>query len=427
MKKILLLLTITLLPITISFSMEEKELERVKLQQELFDAVKSGDIAKVKHLHVIKGARLMYLQGGYTPLTLALVRNDLAMVKALLHMNPSLIDLPLPNKQTVLEYAVLSENLNLLQTILDNILKINIDNQNTSGDTPLIIAIKTGNINIIKTILAEVPDPSIQNRERKTAKDYAIALENNQKEVLGLLETAQKQFNLYKAIEENKETEEIKNLITPDISLNLQSSERSPLGAAIISKNLDLITFLVKHGANVNQQFELGFTPLFVAVMTNSPEIITFLLGKKADPNAPSRLPLRGATPLFFATSNSHLIEPLVKAGAEIDTKISPEAPGLPNNITPLMVAAQAGEVDAIRKLLRLGANPSLKNSEGETALDIAKEMAKEMAEIGNPKSDRYKKIVKLLEKAMQTSRPLLSRLQNLTQKLKTLEQRLLQ
>lgn len=49
--------------------------------------------------------------------------------------------------------------------------------------------------------------------------------------------------------------------------------------------DLESVRVLVAAGADVNAKGDQGATPLFNAVMGESPEVVSFLLGSNADPN----------------------------------------------------------------------------------------------------------------------------------------------
>jgi uncharacterized protein len=102
-------------------------------------------------------------------------------------------------------------------------------------------------------------------------------------------------------------------------------------------------------------------SPLMLAALEGYVELCKALIEKDADVNKP------GWTPLHYAATNGHLevIRLLVNASAYIDA-------GSPNGTTPLMMAAHYGTPEAVKVLLEAGADPSLKNDQGLSALDFA-------------------------------------------------------
>ena len=88
--------------------------------------------------------------------------------------------------------------------------------------------------------------------------------------------------------------------------------------AAIFSGNPEVITALLKGGADHNARTVQGFTPLHVAAQVNAnPAIVVALLKGGADPNATST---KGATPLHVAAlknENPEVLEELLKGGAD--------------------------------------------------------------------------------------------------------------
>ena len=85
------------------------------------------------------------------------------------------------------------------------------------------------------------------------------------------------------------------------------------------------------------------------------------MLERDADANKP------GWTALHYAATGGHteIIRLLIQHYAYVDAES-------PNGSTPLMMAAMYGTSDAVIALLEAGADPTLRNSQGLTALDFA-------------------------------------------------------
>ena len=153
---------------------------------------------------------------------------------------------------------------------------------------------------------------------------------------------------------------------------------------------------LLLKGMDPNTVNEEGFPAITFAMMQDSPNAVRALLSSgKLDPNQPDR---RGETPLMVASSlnkpqwvatllvkgakqgadgqwtalhnaaasgSTQSLELLVNAGGKVDVLS-------PNETTPLMMAAREGREDAVRTLLKLGANPALTNQAGYNAAGYA-------------------------------------------------------
>ncbi|NXP28293.1 ANKE1 protein, partial [Scytalopus superciliaris] len=137
------------------------------------------------------------------------------------------------------------------------------------------------------------------------------------------------------------------------------------------------INYLVRAGDVVSLQkaFEEGVpvdikdkyykTPLMVTCANGNIVLVKYLLEKGADVNMTDSFLW---TPLHHACSNGHLdiAELLVKAGAAVN------ALGI-GNTTPLMRAIEASRLDIVYFLITAGADIQITNSNGKSALDIAK------------------------------------------------------
>jgi ankyrin repeat protein len=102
-------------------------------------------------------------------------------------------------------------------------------------------------------------------------------------------------------------------------------------------------------------------SPLMLAALKGLTELCQQLIARGADVNKP------GWTPLHYAATNGHLavMSLLLEEHAYIDA-------ASPNETTPLMMAAHYGTPEAVKLLLEAGADPSLSNDQGLSAVDFA-------------------------------------------------------
>jgi len=164
----------------------------------------------------------------------------------------------------------------------------------------------------------------------------------------------------------------------------------------------EMVDLLLRAGANVKAANEFGATPIYAAAELADPSMVAKLLAAGADPNVAlmsGETPLMaasgrgnvetvkallkgganpnlkeanaGQTALMWAISNQQVstIEALVKGGADVNA-------GSKSGFTPLMFAAQKGDADISRILIKAGAKVNEPQPRtGLTALMVASAM----------------------------------------------------
>ena len=102
-------------------------------------------------------------------------------------------------------------------------------------------------------------------------------------------------------------------------------------------------------------------SPLMMAALKGRTDLVRKLIARDADVNKP------GWAPLHYAATGGHVevILMLLEAHAYVDAES-------PNKSTPLMMAAMYGSTAAVRALLDGGADPTLRNELGLSAVEFA-------------------------------------------------------
>ena len=173
---------------------------------------------------------------------------------------------------------------------------------------------------------------------------------------------AQSYDAFFKAIEFDDD-QVVQRLLQHGFDPNTPSSDLQPaLTLALQRKSLKVAEALIAwRTINVNQLNPHDETPLMMAALQGQTRLALQLLARGADVNKP------GWTALHYAATGGHaeLLRLLLEQHAYIDAES-------PNGTTPLMMAAYYGNPKVTQILLEEGADPTLKNQQGLTALDFA-------------------------------------------------------
>jgi ankyrin repeat protein len=212
-----------------------------------------------------------------------------------------------------------------------------------SGVTPLMLCARSGSLEAVKLMTARGADPNAKESYKgQTALMWAVA---------------------------EKHSAVVPALLEARADANARSGGGfTPLMFAAQQGDLQSAQFLATASANINDATPQGMTPLLVAVSSGRAEVSLFLLEKGADPNAADS---RGFTSLHFAAQNRNLIEALkalLAKGASPNSQLTRGDVGA----TPIYLAANAGNVAAIRELASAGGNPNLPTKDGTTPLLVA-------------------------------------------------------
>ncbi len=147
------------------------------------------------------------------------------------------------------------------------------------------------------------------------------------------------------------------------INQNAQNSDgRTVLISAAARGELDMVNLFLSRGVDVNVKDNRGYTALAHALEARYPEVEEALLNRpELDPNVGGLLG-RPVLHAYVWRDNQKATERLLALGANVSLQ---DADG----DTALHGAAETGNVEIIRMLLDKGANPNARNKQGGTAL----------------------------------------------------------
>jgi len=164
---------------------------------------------------------------------------------------------------------------------------------------------------------------------------------------------------------------------------------------AIVFDQVPVVGKLIYRGMDPNTPTEKGEQALVFAVRSGAPKTVAYLLKQpsiqidatnmadetalmlaaNANDLASANLLIEAGasvnrpkwTPLHYAASKGHTA--MMRLLIENDAYVDAESP---NGTTPLMMAAYYASPNAVKLMLEEGADPLLKNQDGQTALDMA-------------------------------------------------------
>ncbi|MEM6396546.1 MAG: ankyrin repeat domain-containing protein [Bacteroidota bacterium] len=248
-----------------------------------------------------------------------------------------------PDEQyfTPLMAAASEDRVDMLQALLDRGADVNYVNAN--GWTALIEAADEGSYRSAQFLLAAGADPNLKGRNSYRSA-ISMAASEGFPEIMELLLGA-----------------------GADIDYGF------PLHEAAEEGQLEIVRLLVEKGVNVNELDDRRLTPLGRAAAEDNPTVIRYLLGRGADLEKGTYLPLH----LAAEDGQVAALRALLEAGADVDARDG-------HRRTALICAASDGHYSAAKLLLEAGADIDAQDARGNTALIAAAD-------------DNHQRVVRLL------------------------------
>jgi len=138
----------------------------------------------------------------------------------------------------------------------------------------------------------------------------------------------------------------------------------TPLILAAQEGHQEIVKILLDSSADANKTANDGWSALMAAVLKNHLDIVYTLLKAGANPDQETRA---GETALMIAAMNDHyqIADELLQSGAEVDKRNV-------SGMTALMLAAQKGNIKTLSVLIEHKPQINRKDKNGDTALIIA-------------------------------------------------------
>jgi uncharacterized protein len=327
----------------------------------LADAAKLGDRDAVRSLLNGRAKEDMAGREGTAALILAASRNDLQMVDLLLGAGA--------DPKAANEYgatALYAASANADSAVAVKLLAAGADPNArlASGETPLMEAARDGAVATVTALLAAGADPNVQEQNGgQTALMWAVA---------------------------ERHPAVTKELVQHKAGVEAVSKNGSTALMFAAQGDAESARILLDGGANPNVTMpEWGLTPLVIASTMGQTDVVAALLDKGADPNARDK---NSFTALHSAVRDSDYgedrssraasvatVKVLLAHGADPNARLKQDKPSVKTvtevslqGATPLALAAEVNNLEAIKLLVEGGADPRIPTEQGTTPLILA-------------------------------------------------------
>uniref|UniRef100_A0A0G4HXG7 Uncharacterized protein n=1 Tax=Chromera velia CCMP2878 TaxID=1169474 RepID=A0A0G4HXG7_9ALVE len=316
---------------------------------------------------------------GQTALILASENGHTDIVRLLVDAKAN-VDMQDRCGKTALILASFHGHTDIVRLLVDA--KANVDMQGEIGKTALILASENGHTDIVRLLVDAEANVDMQDENGKTA--LILASENGHTDIVRLLVDAKANVDMQDTYggqtglilaSEKGHTDIVRLLVDAKANVDMQDRyEKTALILASFHGHTDIVRLLVDAKANVDMQDSYGQTGLILASENGHTDIVRLLVDAKASVDIQDE---EGNSVLMLAIQkeNVEMVEYLLaQPGSATQTVVNiPDS----QDRTPLFRAAAGGHILLVELLLRRGADPSLKDASGNTALAVAEEARK--------------------------------------------------
>src|SRR5688572_3123097 len=351
------------------------------------DAAMKGQPAAVRALLAKKADVNAPQTDGSTALHWAVYHEDVALVDELIRAGAKATT---ANREGATPFYLAAIGGN--REIIDKLLKQGVDVNGTvlrHGETPLMFAARTGRPEAVKLLLEAGAKVDAKDTMRQTTA-LMWAAEQGHAEVIELLVAAGAEVNASSTVDEAKR----RRGVVYKQGENQHTGGVTPLVLAARQGNLQAVKALAEKGADLNKASGDGSTAMVVAIQNGHYDVARYLVEKGADINKANE---KGWTPLYLSVKhrnletgtipvpNQHQAFDFIKLLLERDVDVNARI-GFNTEIrngqratwfeedgaTAFVRAALCGDIEVMRMLLAKGADPTIKTTDGTTALMAA-------------------------------------------------------
>lgn len=327
----------------------------MNINDALILAASQGDAVKVRESLAAGADPHASSRAGVTPLIAAAYGGNADAVRALVHSGAKVNEIPNGFRAWTWTGAMLSTRQQGLAQAA------------SVGDTALIVAARLGHEAAVDYLLDNGADPALANPHGDTP--LGVAAEQGHARIVSLI--------LAKGVDPDEGRRSVPSFSSMAVKIHRDQDRNTPLIKAAQGGHKEAVRVLLEAKSDPNIRGFAGKTALYWAVERGHGDVVGLLLDHRADPNVKSDA---GLTPLIEAAKNGRLdiVKPLLAHSAEVDAREGDDIlPGTLDTsdaaaMTALMFAAVGGHGDVVRALLDAGADVTIRNNNGQTALEEA-------------------------------------------------------
>ena len=335
-----------------------------ELNESFSAAVQAGNVKAAADVFA-KGADINFVDEEWPLFVTAVTSNDVKMAEFFIKNGVNL-ELKGPDGKTALLHAISLKNTQLVSMLLSAGADIKAEDSNSKD--ALMYAAEANNAELMNRLLKKGFDPKKHSKAGKTALDYAIdARAQETYRILSKLNTQPMDF--INAVEKG-DAKAVKALISE--GADVKTKDKNGKAAIVIATEkgyAEVLKLILENGADPNgKYFKNPKANLFVLSMHNNHLDAALVLLKSGAATDFNHKYKEGKTALMTAieSGKNDLTTYLLLKKFNVDATDD-------FGNTALIYAVKHDLFSVAKKLLELGADPTLRQVDGKTALDIAK------------------------------------------------------